>query len=143
MDKVVIRPWGSFETLLKEDGIVLKKIIVKPGERLSLQSHQHRSEHWVILKGLGYVTIENREFGVKKNGHIYIGIGEKHRIENVGKMDLEIYETQIGDYLEEDDIERFSDDYGRVADIRLSEDEIVTLQTKPFEMAEQTTNIFC
>jgi len=92
----------------------VKVITVNIGQKLSLQSHNHRSEHWVIVKGKGKVQLGNDFYILEKNQHIYIPINELHRIENVGDEILEFTETQIGDYLGEDDIIRYKDDYGRV-----------------------------
>jgi len=110
----VRRPWGSY-TILEEtgDGYKLKRISVLPGAKLSLQAHQHRSEHWVVVAGTATVTCGDLVKVVARNGSAYIPIGETHRLENRGKVMLELIEVQVGDYLEEDDIERFEDTYGR------------------------------
>lgn len=110
----VRRPWGSY-TVLEDhgSGYKLKRIEVKPGASLSLQSHQHRSEHWVVVAGTATVTNGDKTFSVTKNESTYIPIGEKHRLANHGKIPLQIVEVQVGDYLGEDDIERFDDAYGR------------------------------
>jgi len=92
----------------------VKRIAVYPGKRLSLQSHNYRSEHWVIVKGNGKVQLGVEEIFVQKDQNIYIPIKTLHRIENVGTELLEFTETQIGDYLGEDDIIRYEDDFGRV-----------------------------
>jgi mannose-1-phosphate guanylyltransferase len=107
------RPWGSYTVLEEMDGFKVKKIIVKPGKRLSLQKHFHRSEHWVVVSGSAFVTKGEKEFFVKPNESIYISMGEIHRLENRGKVDLVIVEIQVGDYLGEDDIVRLEDDYKR------------------------------
>ena len=88
-------------------------IEVKPGGKLSLQMHHHRSEHWVIVKGQAEVIVEEDKLTLSKNQHIYIPKGSKHRITNIGRDVLVLVETQIGDYLGEDDITRYQDDYGR------------------------------
>jgi len=110
----VQRPWGSY-TVLEEKGsdYKLKRIEVAVGARLSLQAHQHRSEHWIVVSGTATVTRGDEVFTVSKNESTYIRIGEKHRLENKGKLPLQMIEVQVGDYLGEDDIERFEDVYGR------------------------------
>ena len=110
----VNRPWGSY-TVLEEDssGFKLKRIEVAPGARLSLQSHQHRSEHWVVVSGVATVTNGDDISTVHKNQSTYIPIGTKHRLENRGTEPLHIVEIQVGDYLGEDDIQRYEDHYGR------------------------------
>jgi mannose-1-phosphate guanylyltransferase/mannose-6-phosphate isomerase len=110
----VNRPWGSY-TVLEEDpeGFKLKRIEVAPGARLSLQSHQHRSEHWVVVSGTATVTNGDEVTTVHKNQSTYIPIGVKHRLENRGSEPLHIVEIQVGDYLGEDDIQRYEDNYGR------------------------------
>ena len=111
----VQRPWGSYTVLdNKAEGYKLKRIEVKPGASLSLQSHQHRSEHWVVVSGTATVTRDDEVITVAKNESTYIPIGVKHRLENKGKVPLQMIEVQVGDYLEEDDIERFDDEYGRM-----------------------------
>jgi mannose-1-phosphate guanylyltransferase/mannose-6-phosphate isomerase len=96
-----------------ENKYKIKKIEVYPGQVLSLQSHQHRSEHWVVVSGTAYVTKGEEEIIVKKNEGIYIPVGAKHKLENKGKIPLQIIEVQVGEYLGEDDIIRFDDIYGR------------------------------
>ena len=110
----VNRPWGSY-TVLEEDpeGFKLKRIEVAPGARLSLQSHRQRSEHWVVVSGTATVTNGEEVITVYKNQSTYIPIGTKHRLENLGKEPLHIVEIQVGDYLGEDDIQRYEDNYGR------------------------------
>lgn len=110
----VNRPWGSY-TVLEEDqdGFKIKRIEVAPGARLSLQSHRQRSEHWVVVSGTATVTNGDEVITVKKNESTYIPIGTKHRLENLGKEPLHIVEIQVGEYLGEDDIQRFEDNYGR------------------------------
>jgi mannose-1-phosphate guanylyltransferase/mannose-6-phosphate isomerase len=110
----VNRPWGSY-TVLEEDeeGFKLKRIEVAPGARLSLQSHQQRSEHWVVVSGIATVTNGDDVITVHKNQSTYIPIGAKHRLENRGSEPLHIVEIQVGDYLGEDDIQRYEDNYGR------------------------------
>ena len=110
----VNRPWGSY-TVLEEDpeGFKLKRIEVAPGARLSLQSHKQRSEHWVVVSGTATVTNGDAVITVQKNQSTYIPIGAKHRLENLGNEPLHIVEIQVGDYLGEDDIQRYEDNYGR------------------------------
>jgi len=111
----VKRPWGSYTVLDdKASGYKIKRIEVRPGSSLSLQSHQHRSEHWVVVSGVATVLRGDETFTVKKNESTYIPIGKKHRLENRSNMALQMIEVQVGDYLGEDDIERFEDSYGRV-----------------------------
>jgi len=109
----VRRPWGSYTVLEEQSGFKMKRITVNPGAALSLQRHQHRSEHWIVVSGTATVTCDDRVTTVAKNQSTYIPVGGKHRLENRGKMDLQLIEVQVGDYLEEDDIERFDDVYGR------------------------------
>ncbi|OIR10289.1 alginate biosynthesis protein AlgA [mine drainage metagenome] len=110
----VNRPWGSY-TVLEEDpqGFKLKRIEVAPGARLSLQSHRQRSEHWVVVSGTATVTNGEEVITVYRNQSTYIPIGTKHRLENLGKEPLHIVEIQVGEYLGEDDIQRYEDNYGR------------------------------
>ena len=110
----VNRPWGNY-TVLEEDheGFKIKRIEVAPGARLSLQSHSHRSEHWVVVSGTATVTNGEDIITVQKNQSTYIPIGTKHRLENRGREPLHIVEIQVGEYLGEDDIQRFDDNYGR------------------------------
>jgi mannose-1-phosphate guanylyltransferase/mannose-6-phosphate isomerase len=107
------RPWGSFTRL--EDGhhYRIKRITVPPGRRLSLQMHHHRSEHWVVVNGTARVTLDGKEFLLRKGESTFVPIGAVHRLENPGLIPLEIIEVQIGDHITEDDIVRFSDDYHR------------------------------
>jgi len=102
-------------TLLEDEhsGCKIKRITVIPGGKLSLQSHQHRSEHWVVVSGTATVTRGEESFTVAKSESTYISIGTKHRLENRGVIPLHIIEVQVGEYVEEDDIQRFDDHYGR------------------------------
>ncbi|MDX8380546.1 MAG: mannose-1-phosphate guanylyltransferase/mannose-6-phosphate isomerase [Ghiorsea sp.] len=109
----VRRPWGSYTVLENTDGYKMKRIEVNVGASLSLQRHQHRSEHWIVVSGTATVTRDAEVLTVAKNESTYIPIGSKHRLENRGKMPLQMIEVQVGDYLQEDDIERFDDVYGR------------------------------
>jgi mannose-1-phosphate guanylyltransferase/mannose-6-phosphate isomerase len=109
----VHRPWGYYHSLDNGTRYQVKRIMVKPGGRLSLQLHHHRSEHWVIVRGTAQVTVGNDVKTVHENESIYIPIGSPHRLENPGKIDLELIEVQTGSYLGEDDIVRIEDDYRR------------------------------
>ena len=109
----VYRPWGDYESIDHSDRFQVKRITVKPGERLSLQKHHHRAEHWIVVKGTAVVTCDDKEFLLSENESTYIPIGSVHRLENPGKIPLELIEVQSGTYLGEDDIERFDDKYGR------------------------------
>jgi len=109
----VHRPWGSYQSLDTGDRHQVKRIIVKAGGRLSLQKHHHRSEHWVVVRGAALVTVNEMQKIVHENESIYIPIGATHRLENPGKIPLELIEVQTGSYLGEDDIIRIEDDYRR------------------------------
>ena len=111
--KTVYRPWGYYTVL--EEGLFykIKKITVLPGKKLSYQLHYHRSEHWIVVKGMAKVTIDGKEFFVRSGESTFVRSGVKHRLENPGKIPLEVIEIQVGEYLEEDDIVRFDDDWGR------------------------------
>lgn len=106
------RPWGRWEEYLNEPGYRVKRIIVNPGQRLSLQKHEHRREHWVIVRGTGTFTLDQGQQRVAVGDAVYIPLGGVHRIENDGDDYLVIIETQLGLCLE-DDIIRLEDDYGR------------------------------
>ena len=109
----ILRPWGSFETIDISDRFKVKRIVVRSKASLSLQMHNHRAEHWVVVKGTAHVTCDNKEFVLTEDQSTYIPVGKKHRLENRGHIPLEIIEVQTGAYLGEDDIVRFSDIYGR------------------------------
>ena len=109
----VYRPWGAYETIDIEDRFQVKRITVNPLQKLSLQMHHHRAEHWIVVKGTAQVTCGEKKFLLSENESTYIPIGTKHRLENPGKISLELIEVQSGTYLGEDDIERFDDVYGR------------------------------
>jgi mannose-1-phosphate guanylyltransferase len=111
--RLAYRPWGSYEVLLGTEKYKIKRIIVQPGRSLSLQKHYHRSEHWVVVSGTAEVTIGQDTFIVRPNESTYIPIGEIHRLENKGKVDLIMIEVQVGEYTGEDDIVRLDDQYGR------------------------------
>ena len=109
----VHRPWGSYQSVDNGERHQVKRIIVKPGQRLSLQKHYHRSEHWIVVRGAARVTVNELVKTVHENESIYIPIGAVHRLENPGKILLELIEVQTGSYLGEDDIIRIEDDYRR------------------------------
>ena len=107
------RPWGSFENLLDEEYCKVKRIIVKPGHKLSYQYHYKRDEAWVIVQGTATVTLDDKVHTFMEGQVVQIEYGTKHRVENKGKEDLIFIETQTGTYFGEDDIVRIEDDYGR------------------------------
>lgn len=107
------RPWGTYTVLEDTPGYKIKKIVVKPGKRLSLQKHYHRSEHWIVVSGTAIVTVDGKTTTVRPNESTYINMGETHRLENPGKIDLVIIEAQVGEYTGEDDIVRMEDDFKR------------------------------
>jgi mannose-6-phosphate isomerase len=107
------RPWGMYEVLAEGEGYKVKRIEVRPGHRLSLQMHQSRSEHWVIVEGEALVTLGERELRVNVNEEVIIPPHTKHRIANPASTLLVFIEVQCGSYLGEDDITRFEDDYNR------------------------------
>jgi mannose-1-phosphate guanylyltransferase/mannose-6-phosphate isomerase len=109
----VHRPWGSYHAIDRGERFQVKRIVVKRGGRLSLQLHHHRAEHWIVVRGTARVTIGDETKTLHENESIYIPIGAKHRLENPGKIDLELIEVQTGSYLGEDDIVRIEDDYRR------------------------------
>lgn len=113
--KVVFRPWGSYQGIDEGVGYQVKQIIVKPGGRLSLQSHSQRAEHWVVVQGTARVTCEDKVFLLQENQSTFIPVGAKHRLENPDKQPLRLIEVQSGSYLGEDDIVRYDDAYGRAA----------------------------
>jgi mannose-1-phosphate guanylyltransferase/mannose-6-phosphate isomerase len=109
----VNRPWGAYESIDSSDRFQVKRITVNPGACLSLQRHHHRAEHWIVVKGTARITKGSEVITVTENESTYIPLGAKHRLENPGKIPLELIEVQSGSYLGEDDIERFDDRYGR------------------------------
>ena len=111
--KTVSRPWGTYTVLEEGPRFKIKRIVVKPGASLSLQMHHHRSEHWVVVKGTAKVTNNDKETMVYTNESTYIPAGNRHRLENPGKLELVLIEVQSGEYVGEDDIVRFEDKYGR------------------------------
>jgi mannose-1-phosphate guanylyltransferase/mannose-6-phosphate isomerase len=108
------RPWGSFTVLADEPDHKVKRIVVKPGQRLSLQRHKHRQEHWLIVSGEAVVTLDDNLVTIGPGQAVDIARGQVHRVENKGKEPLVFIEVQLGDYFGEDDIERLEDDYGRL-----------------------------
>lgn len=109
----VCRPWGYYDSIDNGEGFQVKRIVVNSGEKLSLQKHKHRSEHWVVVKGIAHVTCDEKVFELSENQSTYIPQGSVHRLENRQDSPLEIIEIQTGSYLGEDDIIRLQDDYSR------------------------------
>ena len=107
------RPWGEYEVLLDDSDHKVKRITVLPGKRLSLQSHQKRSEHWYVVRGSGTVQLDDKQILLQAGDAIDIPCGCKHRIGNYGQENLVFIEVQTGSYFGEDDIQRFEDDFGR------------------------------
>ncbi|MBD2426653.1 phosphomannose isomerase type II C-terminal cupin domain [Phormidium sp. FACHB-1136] len=110
------RPWGSYTVLEEGRGYKIKRIEVKPGHRLSLQLHHHRSEHWIVVSGTAKVTCAEQEILLSTNQSTYVPPCTQHRLENVGVIPLVLIEVQNGEYLGEDDIVRFHDDYARAGE---------------------------
>lgn len=113
MKSIVNKPWGSFEVINSGTKYTVKKIIVIPGGQLSLQSHEHRSEHWLIAKGCAEVIINKNSYNLKENEHIFIPKGAKHRLVNRESRNLVVIEMWFGDNLDEKDIKRYEDIYDR------------------------------
>ncbi|MGB3298742.1 MAG: phosphomannose isomerase type II C-terminal cupin domain [Phormidesmis sp.] len=111
-----LRPWGAFTILEEGAGYKIKRIEVKPGHRLSLQMHHHRSEHWIVVSGTAKVTCGDQEIMLCTNQSTYVPACTNHRLENSGVIPLVLIEVQNGEYLGEDDITRFQDDYARSSD---------------------------
>jgi mannose-6-phosphate isomerase-like protein (cupin superfamily) len=109
------RPWGAWHVLDEGAGFKVKRIEVRPGQRLSYQTHQHRAEHWAVVQGTATVTLEGETFEVKTGGSVDVEVGAAHRIANRHDDELVVIEVQRGDYTGEDDIVRLDDDYGREA----------------------------
>ena len=107
------RPWGSFRLLDEGPGFKVKRIVVAPRGRLSLQSHRHRAEHWTVVAGEATVTVGQRVSTLRRGEAVDIAQGDRHRLENFGAVDLEVIEVQFGDYLGEDDVVRHDDAYRR------------------------------
>ncbi len=112
-DTKVYRPWGYYEGIDAGERLQVKRICVKPGEKLSLQMHHHRAEHWIVVSGTARVTCGDKVTLLAENESTYIPIGMTHRLENPGKLPLHLIEVQSGSYLGEDDIVRFEDIYKR------------------------------
>lgn len=113
LHREVFRPWGSYDSLENQDGFQVKRLVVNPGAVLSLQLHHKRTEHWVVVRGTATITLGDEEFELKENESTYVPLETKHRIANFGDEPVHIIEVQCGDYLGEDDIVRFEDNYGR------------------------------
>ena len=107
------RPWGHYDVLSSGPDHKIKMITVAPGKRLSLQRHERRSEHWVIVRGKALATLDGRDLALSVGDHIFIATGSVHRIANPGTTPLLFAEVQVGDYFGEDDIVRYEDDFGR------------------------------
>ena len=118
----VSRPWGNYEALVQGDRYQVKRLVIYPGQRLSLQRHFHRAEHWVVVKGTALATRGDEEIYLTENESTYIPVGTIHRLENPGKLNLEIIEVQSGVYLGEDDIVRLDDAYGRAGTVPTAEE---------------------
>ena len=113
MHRKVHRPWGWYDSVDEGDRFKVKRIQIKPGASLSLQQHQHRAEHCIVVKGTAEIINGDKQFTLQENQSTYIALGEVHRLTNPGTVPLEIIEVQSGGYLGEDDILRFEDHYGR------------------------------
>jgi mannose-1-phosphate guanylyltransferase/mannose-6-phosphate isomerase len=114
LHQTVHRPWGTYTTLENGERFKIKRIVVKPQASLSLQMHHHRSEHWIVVSGMAMVVNDQQEMMLNTNESTFIRAGHRHRLQNPGVIDLVLIEVQSGDYLGEDDIVRFEDNYGRV-----------------------------
>ncbi|HGB5833403.1 TPA: mannose-1-phosphate guanylyltransferase ManC, partial [Salmonella enterica subsp. enterica serovar Aberdeen] len=114
MHREVYRPWGKYDSIDAGERYQVKRITVKPGEGLSVQMHHHRAEHWVVVAGTARVTINGEVKLLGENESIYIPLGATHCLENPGKIPLDLIEVRSGSYLEEDDVVRFEDRYGRI-----------------------------
>lgn len=111
--RTVHRPWGTYTVLEEHLNFKIKRIVVNPGARLSMQLHRHRSEHWVVVSGMARITNGEQEILLEESESTYIPKGQRHRLQNPGQEPLHIIEVQCGDYVGEDDIVRFQDSYGR------------------------------
>lgn len=114
MSSRVNKPWGYYEVLCTGEGYQVKRLVVRPGHKLSLQSHHHREERWTVARGFANATVGTEIIRMPEGATLFIGKRQRHRLENPGKIDLELIELQLGDYLGEDDITRYEDDYGRL-----------------------------
>jgi mannose-1-phosphate guanylyltransferase/mannose-6-phosphate isomerase len=126
----VARPWGTYDSVDVGERHQVKRISVRPGAKLSLQLHQHRAEHWIVVKGTALVTKGEEEILLRENQSIYIPLGVKHRLENPGKADLELIEVQTGSYLSEDDIVRFEDTYGRAPVVESASNPVIVSEAR-------------
>ena len=111
--KKIYRPWGNYQSIADDSTWQVKLITVKPGNKLSLQMHHHRAEHWIVVKGTAKIQIDEKISILSENQSTFIPLGSKHRLTNPGKIPLQLIEVQSGSYLGEDDIKRFEDNYGR------------------------------
>ena len=118
LHKKIYRPWGSYTSLIESKEWLVKRIEVKPGSKLSLQMHNYRTEHWIVVSGIAEIEIEQNTFTLTKNQSTFIPLKSKHRLKNPGPQPLTIIEIQSGKYIGEDDIIRFKDDYGRTKKIK-------------------------
>ena len=109
-----VRPWGRYDVIDEGDGFKVKRVTVNPGKRLSYQRHKRRQERWTMVSGRALLTLEDESSEKSRGDAVFIPVGAKHRIENIGTDPVVFVEVQIGDYLGEDDIERLADDYERV-----------------------------
>lgn len=114
LHREVYRPWGKYDSIDNGNRYQVKRITVKPNEKLSVQMHHHRAEHWIVVSGTAKVSVDDKEILLTENQSVYIPLGAVHFLENPGKIPLELIEVQVGSYLGEDDIVRFEDRYGRV-----------------------------
>lgn len=108
------KPWGYYYNIEEENGYLIKKLVVRPDSRLSLQKHKYRSENWIVLKGKAKIMVEQEVEELKKGDHVFIDKNTKHRLSNPYDEILEVLEVQTGTVLSEEDIERFEDDYDRI-----------------------------
>ena len=114
-DKKVERPWGTYDIITKGNGFQVKRLIINPDSRLSLQWHRHRDETWVIVRGVAEIEVNKNKKNLGRGENVFVARTITHRIKNISVVEpLEIIEVQTGDYLGEDDIERLEDDYGRI-----------------------------
>ena len=109
-----VRPWGTYEILSSGSGYQIKKLVILQNQKISLQYHKQRSEHWIVIAGRGQAICGNRNISIKPGSHIFVGKNTVHRLENNKSGDLVIIEVQMGNYLEEGDIVRLQDEYGRI-----------------------------
>ncbi len=117
MHRKIYRPWGNYTTIVEGNRWLVKLIEVKPNASLSLQMHHHRAEHWVVVNGTALIEKNGEKQLLSENESTFIPLGCKHRLSNPGKMKLELIEVQSGTYLDEEDIIRFEDSYGRIKNL--------------------------